>query len=162
MFYLSLNGIDTWEVLAIKYKLMDGPSTLFLQIVGPAGVGAVAAAGEKFATPFIRFFSGFSGADDFAHAFAYSDKIFTSLQGKGYFNVYPIFEATRLESELFAGLMNVPSIQSAVEDFCAHMNSMVEGMAGAAAGPVEAAREYVAEVVSPVGEAKFDDWFANL
>lgn len=162
VFYLSLNGIDTFEVIAIKYKLMDGPMTLFLQVVGPAGVQAVGAAATAFAQPFIGFFSGFQGPDDFAHAFAYSDKILANLQGKGFFDAYPIFEATRLESELFAEMFGVASIQSAVETMCDEMNSMIEGMAGAAAPAITDAREYVAEVVGPVGEAKFDAWFANL
>merc|ERR1712038_982873 len=109
----------------------------------------------KFAGPFMRFFSGFSGPDDFAHAFAYADKVLMNVQGKGFFDAYPIFEATRLESELFAGMMGVPSIQSAVEGFCDEMNGMVEGMAGAAAPAITDARNYVAEVVSAKGEAKF-------
>lgn len=162
VFYLSLNGIDTWEVLAIKYKLMDGPSTLFFQVVGPAGADAVGAAAMQFAQPFMRFFSGFSGPDDFAHAFAYADKVFNNLQGKGHFDAYPIFEATRLESEFFAGMMGVPSIQSAVEGLCDEMNAMIEGMAGAAAPAVADARAYVAEIVSASGEAKFDAWFASI
>merc|ERR1712241_1187332 len=66
VFYLSFNGIDTWEVLAIKYKLMDGPITLFLQVVGPAGAEAVGAAFMQFMEPFSRFFSGLVDPDDFA------------------------------------------------------------------------------------------------
>jgi len=162
VFYLSLGGIDTWEVLSIKYKIMNDPSVLFLQVVGPSGAQAVVDAAGAFIAPFDRFFSGFSGADDFAHAFAYADKVLYNVQGKGWFDLYPIFEATRLESELFAGMFGVPSIQSAVEGFCDEMNAMIEGAAGAAAPAITDARTYVAGVVSSSGEAKFDAWFASL
>ena len=161
-FYVSLEGIDSYELMSIRFQCGANKSQLLVQIVGPAGVNKVNAAVGQFASPFMQFFSGFESADDAARAFVYSDKIMNAIQGKGYFNLYPIFESTMLESEVFAKMIHVESVQGAAEEVLVGVNGMIEGIAASVAADVTDARNYVREIVSGEGEAKFDAWFNNI
>lgn len=160
--YVSLEGIDSYELMSIRFQCGANKSQLLVQIVGPAGVNKVYAAVGQFASPFMQFFSEFESADDAARAFVYSDKIMNAIQGKGYFNLYPIFESTMLESEVFAKMIHVESVQGAAEEVLVGVNGMIEGIAASVAADVTDARNYVREIVSGEGEAKFDAWFNNI
>jgi len=162
IFWLGLVGIDTLDVLALKYKLNGGKAVLIVQFVGPEGIGAVAAAGEQFIQPFIAFFGSLLSGDDAAHAAAYMDKVFAHIQGQNYFNVYPIVKATQFESELLANAIGVKSMQKGAKDVFGAVNYSIEEFAATSAPVVSDARDYVNTITGPSGEAQFDAWFAAL
>merc|ERR1712141_38586 len=161
-FWLGLVGIDTFEVLAIKYKIDGGKAVLALQFAGPEGIDEISAAGTEFIQPFQTFFGGISDGDEAAHALAYMDAVFIHLQGKSYFNFYSIIEATKFESEVLAKSLGEKSLQKMFKVMCEDMNTAVEEFARDAAPVVEDAREYVHEVTGYAGETEFDNWFVAL
>ena len=87
VFWLGLVGIDSMEVLALKYKINQGKAVLIVQAMGPNGVGAFLEAASMFAEPFGVFFDGFfvgHGYLDFEaviRALVYVDKVFEHIQG---------------------------------------------------------------------------------
>lgn len=161
---ISVVGIDTMEVLALKYKVAGSPGVLIVQAVGPAGVNDVAIAGKAFAAPFINFFSAINWdtAEHAAHIIAYFDKVMKNVVGKGYFNVYPVIASTQFESELLASAMNVASVQSAAQEYAITANQLIEQAASDNHHHVSGARDFVRRVVSSQGEATFDAWFEKL
>lgn len=162
LFWLGLVGIDTMEVLALKYKLNGGKAVLIIQAFGPEGFDAVATAGIEFSAPFDAFINGIHDGNQAAHVVAYADKVCAHIQGKSYFNLYPIFRATQLESDLIANAMGLSSLQSAAKKGCATLNKNIEDSAVELGPMVEIARMYVNEVTSAAGENQFDSWFAGL
>jgi len=162
IFWLGLIGLDTLDVLSLKYKLNGGKAVLIVQFVGPNGVGAVAAAGEQFIQPFAAFFSNFNDAHDAAHAAVYMDKVFAWIQGQNFFNVYPIVQATQFESELLASAFGVKTMQKGAKQVFGLVNQSIEEFAADAAPVVSDARDYVNTLTGPSGEAQFDSWFAAL
>jgi len=162
IFWLGLIGIGTQDVFALKYKLNGGKAVLIVQFVGPNGVNAVASAGEEFIQPFVAFFGNIRTGDDAAHAAAYMDKVCDHIQGKNYFNVYSIVQATQFESELLANAIGVKSMQKGARDVFGAVNKSIEEFAATSAPIVSDARDYVNRVTGPSGEAQFDSWFAAL
>lgn len=162
VFWMGLIGIDTLDVLALKYKLNGSKAVLIVQFVGPNGVDAVAVAGEKFILPFATFFGNFHDADTAAHVVVYMDKVFEHIQGQSYFDVYPIVKATQFESDLLASALGVKSMQNGAKSLFGLVNQNIEGFAASAAPAVGDARDYVNKVTGPIGEAQFDSWFSSL
>jgi hypothetical protein len=161
VFWIGLTGINDLEVLAIKYKLNGGKAILVVQMVGPAGMEAVAVAAEEFITPFLAFFGSMQSGDDFVRAAVYSDKVFTAAQGKNYFNFYPIVGATKFESDLLAGVLG-SSFQTFAASMCEQINMTIEGGLNEVAPVVSGARTYVNAITGSEGETKFDAWFAQF
>lgn len=161
---VSVIGIDTMQLLALKYKLAGNPGVLVVQFVGPNGIDAVTTASNEFAGPFINFFSAidFSSHHDAAHIIAYFDKVMKNVVGQDFFNVYPVIAATQFESDLLAKAMGVSSVQSAAKEYAETANSIIEQAASENHKYVAEARAYVRQVVSSEGEARFDAWFSNL
>lgn len=161
---VSVVGIDTMEVLALKYKVAGSPGVLVVQAVGPAGVNDVVVAGEAFAAPFINFFSAINWdtAEHAAHIIAYFDKVMKNVVGKDFFNVYPVIASTQFESDLLASAMKVSSVQSAAQQYAETANQLIEQAASDNHKHVAKARDYVRRVVSSQGEEIFDAWFEKL
>lgn len=161
---VSLVGIDTMEVLALKYKCSGKPGVLVVQAVGPAGVENLIGAAHVFAGPFIQFFSqiDFSSHHNAAHIVAYFDKVMKHVDGKGYFNVYPVLEATKFESQLLAEVMGSSSVQTALSGYATAANDLIEQACSQNHQYVSDARDFVREVVSSQGESTFDAWFSNV
>jgi len=164
MVSVSLVGIDTMEVLALKYKLAGKPGVLVVQAVGPVGVEQLMAAASDFAGPFIHFFSkiDFNSAHSPAHVIAYFDKVMKHVVGKNYFNVYPVIEASKFESNLLAEAMGASSVQSALSEYATTANTMIEQACSENHQYVSEARAFIQEVVSAAGESSFDTWFADV
>jgi len=162
VFWLGLVGIDTLDVLALKYKLNGGKAVLIVQFVGPNGAEAIAIAGEKFIKPFATFFGNIYDGHDAAHAVAYMDKVFDHIQGQSYFDVYPIVKATQFESDVLASALGVKSMQNGAKSVFGLVNQSIEEFAASAAPVVSDARDYVNEVTGHAGEAQFDSWFSAL
>jgi len=161
VFWIGLTGIHDMEVLAIKFKVNAGKAVLVAQIVGPAGMEAVAVAAEEFITPFAAFFSSFNSADDVILAAVYSDKVFTAAYGQNYFNFYPIVMATKFESDLIAAVVDM-SFQNFAAVMCERINGEIENGLNEAAESIEDARLYVNALTGSEGEAQFDAWFFEL
>merc|ERR1712179_539625 len=100
IFSIWLVGIDEMEVLTLKYRLKQQKSVLILQFFGPNGMYAVENAFNEFITPFAEFFTSMIVPSDAVRAVVYADKVFEFVQGKDFFNFYPVIEATRFESEV--------------------------------------------------------------
>jgi len=161
---VSVIGIDTMQVLSLKYRLAGKPGVLVVQFVGPNGIDAVITAAQDFAAPFVNFFSAidFTSHHDAAHIIAYFDKVMKNVVGKNFFNVYSVIAATQFESELLADAMQVSSVQSFAKETAETVNNVIEQAASENHKYVAEARDYVRQVVSSAGEAKFDAWFGNL
>jgi hypothetical protein len=162
VFWMAVTGIDTMEVLALKYKVNGAKTVLACQFVGPAGMEAVAEAGQAFVTPFIAFVSAMNTPEDAVRAAVYADTLFNAAQGENYFNFYPVIKATKFESELIASALGVASVQNAARDMCSMINSKTESFLDGAAPVVSEARTYVHDVTGASGEAKFTAWFAQI
>lgn len=163
VFMLSFSGFQTHEVYSIHYQLAGEDKKLFLQFVGPSGVGALETAAENFVEPFETFITAMANKEEIVpYAFAYADKIMKFTKGKEYFNFYSIIEATRIESEFFAEMFGAKSIQDQAEKGCDSLNAIVENMMVESADFVTGAREFVKQIVNADGEAHFDNWFAKL
>jgi len=162
MFWLGFIGIDKMEVLALKYKLNGGKAKLVVQSFGPNGLETVTEAGQAFISPFIVFFTGIKTADEAAHTLAYADKVLAHVQGKSYFNVYPIIEATRFESDLLANVLDVTSLQKAAKKYFKKVNQKIEDYANEAVPMVADGRDFVHGVTGSIGETAFGTWFAKV
>jgi hypothetical protein len=162
VFKMVLSGIDTMEVLALKYAVNAGPTTLIIQCVGPAGIEAVAVAAEKFITPFAAFVAAMNTAEDTIHAVVYSDAIFKAAQGQDYFNFYPVIEATQFESEVLSFFLRIRSVQGAAKQILNDVNTDVEGLMEDVAPMISEARTYVHEITGAEGETVFGAWFAQI
>jgi hypothetical protein len=164
VFWLGLVGIDTLEVIGLKYKLNGGKAVLIIQILGPEGTAALGDAFYNFVTPFEMFFTAIAimPGTNTAHAIAYADKVCNHIQGRDYFNVYPMIKATQFESDVLANAFKVKSIQSAAKKACNSINEDIERFARDAAPVISDARGYVNGVTGSSGESKFDSWFASL
>jgi len=162
VFWMAVTGIDTMEVLALKYKVNGGKAVLAFQFVGPAGMEAVAVAGQEFITPFVAFVSAMNTPEDAVHAAVYSDALFNAAQGQNYFNFYPVIKATQFESELLASTLGFSNVQSAARSMCEVISTNTEAFLSEAAPVVSQARTYVHDVTGANGEAKFNAWFAKI
>jgi len=162
VFWMAVTGIDTMEVLALKYKLNGDKAVLAVQFVGPAGMEAVAVAGQEFITPFVAFVSAMNTPEDAVRAAVFADALFNAAQGQNYFNLYPVIEATQFESEVLASALGVSNVQSAARDMCSVINTQIESFLDQAAPVVSEARTYVHDVTGSNGEAKFNAWFAQI
>jgi len=160
VFWLGLFGIDSFEVLSLKYKVNGGKAALAIQFAGPNGFEPVIIAAQEFAGPFIAFFSSISTADQTAHIVAYFDKVAKTFDN-ALFNVYPVIHATQLESDLLAKVLGMPFQKWAKQMSNAAADGIV-GFAQSGGVVVSDARTYVNNLTGPVGEQKFDTWFANL
>jgi len=160
VFWLAITGIDTMQVLALKYKLNGGKAVLAVQIVGPAGMEALAVAGQDFITPFAAFFSNMNSGEDAFRAVVYADSVFSAVQGQNYFNFYPVIKETQFESESLAAALGVSSMQKAASDMCQVINAQVEGLLAEFAPVVTQSRSYIHEITGPSGENDFNNWFA--
>lgn len=158
VFWIALTGIDAMEVLAVKYKVNAGKAVLVFQIVGPAGMEAVATAAQSFVTPFAAFFSSMNSGDEAILAAVYADKVFTAAQGKDYFNFYPIVEATKFESDLIGNT----SFQKYAAGLCKEINMIIENSLNDFAPVIADSRDYVNSVTGEEGETAFDAWFAQF
>jgi len=163
IFWMAVTGIDTLEVLALKYKVNGGKTVLAIQFAGPSGMEAVAVAAQEFIQPYAAFVSAcMNNPEDLILAAVYSDFMFIAAQDKNLFNVYPVIKATQFESESLASVLGVSSVQSAARSMCAAVNTQIEAYLEMAAPAVVEARTYVHDVTGPSGEAKFDAWFAQF
>lgn len=160
VFWLGLFGIDSYEVLSIKYKVNGGKSVLAVQFVGPAGFEPVAIAAERFAGPFIGFFSNIRSGDQAVHIAAYFDKVAATFDNE-LFNVYPVIQATQFESDLLAKALGM-KFQKWAENMSNAAAEGIVGFSASAGAAVSEGRTYVNNLTGPVGEQKFDTWFANL
>jgi hypothetical protein len=161
---VSVVGIDTMQVLALKVKCAGKPGVLVVQAVGPAGIDAVISAWDKFSAPFINFFSkiDFKSHHDAAHIIAYFDKVMQSVVGQNFFNVYPLIQSTQFESELLASALQVSSCQKAAQQYSETANQLIEQACKDNHVYVAEARDYVRKVVSDEGETYFNNWFSTL
>ena len=160
VFWMALLGIDSFEVLSLKYKLNGGKAVLAVQFVGPNGFGPLAAAAEAFGAPYANFFGSIATAEDTVHIVAYFDKVAATFDNK-LFNVYPIIEATKFESDLLKELLGV-KFQAWAKDMCSNVADSIVAFSQDGGEAIGAGREYINAVTGPVGEAKFDAWFAAL
>jgi len=160
VFWMALLGIDKFEVLSLKYKVNGGKAVLAVQIVGPAGFESLMMAAGEFWYPFSRFFESLYTFEHAVHMVAYFDKVADSWDNK-LFNVYPIIKATKFESDLLKDILGAP-----FQDFAKSMSNEVADTIvawGQNVGEVvESGRDYINDVTGPVGEQKFDEWFAQL
>ena len=165
LFAMHINGIHTMEVLSIKYRTGGDQRRLVLaiQFVGPAGMVAVADAGRKFIAPFGAFFSAIKTMNDFNHAVVYSDDLFKAAQGQDYFNLYPIFQATKFESDVLPIVLAIDvNMQSAAKRTGELINERIEGMLQNTTPLIVEVRTYVQGLISANGKAQFDYWFAQI
>jgi len=160
VFWLGLFGIDAWDVLSLKYKVNRGKAVLLVQVVGPAAFEPLANAAIEFAAPFADFFGNIATAEDTVHIIAYFDKVAKTFDNK-LFNVYPIIKATKFESDLLKDVLGM-SFQKWAEYMITNAADMIVGFSQEAGGFVGDARDYINNVTGPVGEQKFDEWFAQL
>jgi len=163
IFWLGFLGIDTFEVVSLKYKCHGGAAVLVFQIVGHenAWVPAIQAA-QQFAAPFIGFFENIQSGDDAAHIAVYFDKVAATWDNE-MFNVYPIIEATKFESDLLKTyVLNGQKFQKWAEDQAGKAADKIVEFSQKGGAVVADARSYVNDLTGPVGEAKFDAWFATL
>jgi len=160
VFWLGLFGIDTYQVLSLKYKLNGGKAVLAVQFVGPEGFQPVIIAAQEFATPYIQFFSGIRSADQAAHIAAYFDKLAATFDNS-MFNVYPIVQATQFESDLLANVLGM-KFQPWAKSMTNVAADGIVSFAQSAGVIVSDSRTYINNLTGPVGEQKFDTWFANL
>lgn len=160
VFWLGLLGIDTFQVLSLKYKVNGGKAVLAVQFAGPNGFEPVIIAAQKFAYPFIAFFGSISTADQTAHIAAYFDKVAATFDNQ-LFNVYPVIHATQLESDLLAEVLRMPFQKWAKQMSNVAADSIVS-FAQSGGEVVSDARTYINNLTGPVGEQKFDAWFASL
>ena len=160
IFWMVVTGIDTLEVLALKYKVNGGKTVLAVQFVGPSGMEAVAVAAQEFIQPYDAFVSALmNDPQDAVRAVVYSDRLFIAAQGQNLFNVYPVIKATQFESEMLASAFGVSNVQSAARAMCSVINTNVETSLIEAAPVVSQVRTYVHDVTGVKGETKFQVWF---
>jgi len=160
VFWMALLGIDSFEVLSLKYKVNGGKAVLAVQFVGPNGFGPLIDAAEKFGAPFASFFGNIATIEDTVHIVAYFDKVAATFDNE-MFNVYPIIAATKFESDLLKDVLGV-SFQKWAEAMSNSAADLIVGAAQDGGEMVGSARQYVNDVTGPVGETKFDAWFAQL
>jgi len=160
VFWMGLFGIDTFDVLSLKYKVNGGKAVLAVQVVGPNGVGPLVAAAEAFAAPYAVFFGNIATAEQTIHIAAYFDKVAAGFDNK-LFNVYPIIQASQFESDLLKEALGM-KFQKWAEGVCNTVADTIVEVAQDGGEVVESARDYVNDLTGPVGEAKFDAWFAQL
>jgi len=160
VFWMALLGIDSFEVLSLKYKVNGGKAVLAVQFVGPYGFDPLVAAAQEFAAPFASFFGNIATIEETVHIVAYFDKVAETFDNE-MFNVYPIIEATKFESDLLKDVLGM-SFQKWAEGMSNGAADMIVSFAQDGGEIVGGARQYVNDVTGPVGEAKFDAWFANL
>jgi len=160
VFWLGLFGIDSFEVLSLKYRVNGGKAVLAVQFAGPNGFEPVIIAAETFAAPYINFFSNIRSGDQAAHIAVYFDKLAATFDN-ALFNVYPIIQATKFESDLLASVLGM-KFQNWAESMSNVAADSIVSFAQSGGEIVSDSRAYVNEVTGPVGEQRFDTWFANL
>lgn len=160
VFWLGLYGIDTWEVLSLKYKINGSKAALAVQFVGPAGFHLLSAAAEEFAAPYANFFGNIQTAGQTAHIIAYFDKLAVTFNNK-LFNVYPIVQASKFESDLLADVLG-SSFQAWAKSMSNTAADTIVSFSQQGGEVVSGARSYINDLTGPVGEQKFDYWFATL
>jgi len=160
VFWLGLFGIDSFEVLSLKYKINGGKAVLAIQFVGPHGLEPLYIAAGKFGAPYEAFFTKIETAQDAAHIAAYFDKVASTFDNE-LFNVYPIVEATKLESELLENVLGM-KFQKWAENMSNTVADAIVSYSNNAGEIVSGARSYINELTGPVGEQRFNVWFAKL
>lgn len=162
VFWMGLFGIDSLDVLSLKYKINRGKAVLVVQVVGPAGFESVVEAALEFAGPFESFFGKIESFDDTAHIAVWFDKVVESEDfDTDLFNVYPVIKATKFESDLLVTVLG-SSFQKWAEKTSEGAAKMIFGAAEDVSPLVSDARKYVNNLTGPVGEQKFDEWFARM
>jgi hypothetical protein len=160
VFWMGLFGIDSFEVLSLKYRVNGGKAVLAVQFAGPNGFQPVVIAAESFAGPYIGFFSNINTFDQTAHIVAYFDKVAATFDN-ALFNVYPIVQATQFESDLLADVLGM-SFQKWAKNMANVAADGIVSFSQSAGEMVSDSRTYINNLTGPVGEQKFDTWFANL
>jgi len=162
VFWMGLLGIDNFQVISLKYKLNGGKAVLVAQVVGPAGFAAVQNAAGVFFAPYANFFNNIQDGDDAAHIVAYFDKVAATWNNK-LFNVYPIIKATQFESDLLKDYaLNGVKVQKFAENMSNAVADTIVGFSQQTGAAVSDGRVYLNNLTGPVGESKFDAWFAKL
>jgi len=160
VFWMALLGIDTFEVLSLKYKINGGKAVLAVQFAGPNGWEPVLIAASDFGHPFAAFFGNIATIEDTVHIAAYFDKVAATWDNE-LFNVYPIIQATKLESDLLEQLLGM-KFQKWAQGFSNAVADTIVAFGSDAGDFVAAGRSYINDLTGPVGEQKFDAWFADL
>lgn len=89
--------------------------------------------------------------------------MFKAAQGQDYFNLYPIFQATKFESDVLPIVLAIDvNMQSAAKRTGELINERIEGMLQNTTPLIVEVRTYVQGLISANGKAQFDDWFAQI
>jgi len=160
VFWMALLGIDSFEVLSLKYKVNGGKAVLAVQFAGPNGFGPLVEAAQVFGAPYASFFGNIATAEDTVHIVAYFDKVAATFNNK-LFNVYPIIEATKFESDLLKQVLGM-KFQAWAQGMSSHVADTIVAFAQDGGAAIGDARLYINDLTGPVGETKFDNWFATL
>merc|ERR1712066_1167055 len=106
----------------------------------------------KFFETFGKFFDNFEDLEEILHAFVYFDKIAMHCQGKKYFDYYPIFKASKIESGYISKMLGETSLQSYVKKTSEYHNEFMEYILSIVSKQFMDGRKYANELTGDVGK----------
>ena len=104
-------------------------------------------------------FSRYSDIDFTLHYLCYCDTIFKFIQGKSYFDIYPIIKASEFESDILARKLGVKSVQSLMKIVGEQVNLETETVLKEYGEWVAGTRTYLQRIVGVEGKQQFLEWF---